>query len=102
MSWYNCKNNTIVITIWAKPNAKATQFVAIDERGIHISIQAKPDEGKANKALIEFLARQLGITKKAVKLLRGNKSRLKQIMINYDEDVIKKLENIDSHFRPLK
>lgn len=95
MTWYIIKNNTIVINIWAKPNAKASKFVAIDERGIHISIQAKADEGKANKALIDFLANQIGIPKKSLQLIKGSKSRFKQIVINYDEGIIAKLEEID-------
>ncbi|WP_367606149.1 DUF167 domain-containing protein [Legionella sp. W05-934-2] len=94
MTWYCIKDKTIVLNIWAKPNAKITQFVAIDERGIHVAIQAKPDEGKANKALVAFIANQLSLTKNAVTLLRGSKSRHKQIVVDFDEAIVRRLEEI--------
>lgn len=95
MNWYTITNDTIVIHVWAKPNAKKSRFVAIDERGIHVAIQAKPDEGKANKALIEFFANQLGMAKKSIQLAKGSKSRLKQVVVNYDERIITKLGDIE-------
>jgi uncharacterized protein YggU (UPF0235/DUF167 family) len=39
-------------------------------------------DGKANASLIEFLARQLGVSKSAVELVSGETSRAKRVRID--------------------
>ncbi len=48
---------------------------------LRIKLKAPPVEGKANRELVIFLAKQLGLTKSAVTLRSGDKSRLKRIEI---------------------
>jgi len=52
-----------------------------------LRIKAKAVDGKANKALIEFLANELNINKKDVEIIKGEKSGRKIISINIDENV---------------
>jgi uncharacterized protein YggU (UPF0235/DUF167 family) len=40
------------------------------------------EPGKANKALIELLAKRLGIAKKRIEIISGKRSRLKSILIH--------------------
>ena len=99
MTWYIIQDNSITLQVWAKPNAKKTNFVTIDERGIHIALQAVPDQGKANIALIAFLSEQLGTKQKEISLKRGGKSRQKLIQLSLDESIVNKLEQIDTYLR---
>ena len=48
---------------------------------IKIKLRAPAMEGKANAALIRFLAAQLGILPRQIALIRGQKSRDKLIRI---------------------
>ncbi len=62
------------------PNAKKSA-IAETENGFKVHLRAPALEGKANEALIGFLAEHFGVKKKAVKLLRGEKSRQKVVEI---------------------
>jgi len=46
------------------------------------SVTAVPEKGKANKALIELLAKEWRIPKSAIELVRGETDRNKQLIIN--------------------
>ena len=49
---------------------------------IKIRIAAPPVENAANRALIEFLARHVGVAKRDVRLVSGGTSRRKVLEIN--------------------
>jgi uncharacterized protein (TIGR00251 family) len=42
---------------------------------------APPVEGKANEALISFLAKELGVRKRQIEILSGFNSRIKRLKI---------------------
>jgi len=48
---------------------------------IKIKIQARAIEGKANKAIIEFLSDELRVPKSKIKILNGEKSSIKTIQV---------------------
>lgn len=63
------------------PNAKKAR--AVEESGrLKVYLAAPPVEGKANKALIEFLAGHFNVKKKQVSIIRGEKSRDKLVEID--------------------
>lgn len=56
----------------------------IDEKGrrfLKVRVRAAPIEGRANKALIAFMAKCLKLPKSRLSLLAGDTARLKQIEI---------------------
>jgi len=62
------------------PNAKQNRMV--EESGRHkVYLTAPPVEGKANKALIEFLAEHFNVKKNQISIIRGAKSRIKEVEI---------------------
>jgi uncharacterized protein len=63
------------------PNAKTDQVVGTHGEAIKIKLRAPAVDGKANAALLNFLAEQLEISKCAIVLKRGEKSREKLIRI---------------------
>ncbi len=72
--------------IKAQPNAPRSEvlgWVALPEGGeaLKVKIKAPALEGKANEALCAFLAGVLGLPKRAVTVLRGDKSRLKLVEV---------------------
>ncbi|HZJ42018.1 MAG TPA: DUF167 domain-containing protein [Patescibacteria group bacterium] len=49
---------------------------------LHIKVTAPAEDNKANKALVKFLASQLGLRKYQVEIVKGQTSNLKTIKIS--------------------
>ncbi|MBT5855215.1 YggU family protein [bacterium] len=70
-------------TIRVIPNASRNQIVGWIEEGVlKVKLTAPATDGKANKYLIEFLAKEIGVSKSAVTIVRGETSRHKTIQVN--------------------
>lgn len=74
------------LTVKVTPNAKKTEPVGWidDENGdpvLRLKLSAPPVDGKANKALVAFLAKLAGVPKGAVAIVRGEKNRTKTVEI---------------------
>ena len=69
----------VVVSFKISPNAKKNEIIK-DESGIKIKITAQPVEGKANKALVEFLSKQFKIPKTSIKIIKGETSKDKTIL----------------------
>ena len=70
------------IRVKVTPNAKGNEVIGWEEdpragRVLRVRLQAPPVDGKANKALVGFLARELGLSKSRVVLVKGTTSRSK-------------------------
>ena len=62
-----------------QPSASKTAFAGIYDGALKFSLAAPPVDGKANKALCAFIAKQLKIPKNAVTIKSGEKSRHKTV-----------------------
>ncbi|MEI0494471.1 DUF167 domain-containing protein [Brachyspira intermedia] len=80
------------IEVKVTAGAKSNSFKF--ENGTYsIRIMAKAIDGKANKAIIDFLADELNIKKRDVEILKGEKNSKKLISININDDDLKKYFN---------
>jgi uncharacterized protein (TIGR00251 family) len=75
------------------PNARINEVVGEHGGAIKIKLRAPAVEGKANSALISFLADELNISQRAIVLEHGHKSRHKLIRIDglTEEEVRRRL-----------
>ena len=75
------------------PNAKIDKVAGEHGNAIKIKLRAPAFEGKANSALISFLADELNISQRAIVLEHGQKSRHKLIRIDglTEEEVRRRL-----------
>jgi len=64
------------------PNAKIDKVAGEHGNAIKIKLRAPAFEGKANSALISFLADELNISQRAIVMEHGQKSRHKLIRID--------------------
>jgi len=64
-----------------QPGASKNEIVRIQKDALKIRISAPPVQGKANKVLIQFLAKQLGVKRSQVEILSGHTSRIKTIHV---------------------
>ncbi|MBM4140160.1 MAG: DUF167 domain-containing protein [Nitrospira sp.] len=65
------------ISVKVKPNAKQERLEKIDEKNFSVWVKEKPQEGKANQAVIKILSDYFGVAKSEVILLKGQTSRQK-------------------------
>ena len=70
------------IWVTVKPRAKTEEVRKTDDGQYLASVHAPPQEGKANKALIELLADYFSVPKTSVRIIRGQKGRRKLIEID--------------------
>jgi uncharacterized protein (TIGR00251 family) len=71
----------IEIKIKATPNAQKDMIAGVQNGELAIKINAAPENGKANAALIAFLAKTLKIAKSDIVLKRGEAARRKVLRL---------------------
>jgi uncharacterized protein len=72
---------TALLRLKVTPNAPANAVLGESDGVIRLKLQAPAVEGKANAALVAFLAETLQVPKAAVSLKGGRRSRLKQVEV---------------------
>lgn len=83
----------VIINLKISPNAKKNEIIK-DNKFTKIKITAQPIDGKANKCLIEFLSKEFKIPKTSIKILKGETSKEKTILLQTEDiNKIKKIEN---------
>lgn len=81
MSWLITTKQGCVVTIKATPRAAKSGLAGVDAEWVRIRLQAPPVDGKANVALIGFLAKTFSVPKRSIEILSGDTSRLKRVKI---------------------
>lgn len=75
----------VTLAVRAQPGAKKTAITGVYGEGaetqLKIAVQAPPVEGRANTALVAFLADFFGIPRSRVKLVSGELSRSKVFLL---------------------
>lgn len=71
----------VVIDVRVQPGAKVSRVVGMHGDAVKIAVAAPPVDGKANTALITFLANLFRIRSAQVELLRGETSRAKAVRL---------------------
>lgn len=75
----------VTVAVRVHPGAKKTAIVGIYGEGasaqLKIAVQAPPIEGRANAAVIAFLAEVFSIPKSSVSLVSGELSRTKVVLL---------------------
>ncbi len=80
-AWYRWDGDILILQVHAQPRARADEIVGPHGEALKIRITAPPVEGRANRHLTEFLARQFGVARREVQLAGGAGSRLKRFRI---------------------
>lgn len=96
--WFKIKNQEVIITILAKPNAKKTAILGISQQELLVSIHAKPHKSAANKELISYLSKLLRLPKRQIILNRGEGSKYKQVELPLTDTVQQLLDDPTKFF----
>ena len=79
--WLRQGDRQTTLTLHIQPGAKKTEVAGEHGDALKIRLAAPPVDGKANAALIAFVADRLGLAKSAVSLKSGRTSRRKVLEV---------------------
>ena len=74
-------DNGVVFRAKIVPGSSRTSFCGLFDGMLKIKIAAPPEKGKANKCLVDFLAKILAVKKNAIAIISGQTSPVKQLKI---------------------
>ena len=77
----------VLLQLSVMPNAKRTEVDGLHGGALRVRLAAPPIDGRANEALVAWLAKSLGVPRRDVEVLRGESSRRKQVAIAVSHDV---------------
>jgi uncharacterized protein (TIGR00251 family) len=80
--WLLPRQHGAVLLVAAQPGSRHTELVGLHDGALRIRVAAPAIEGRANDALRSWLAQRLGCSRGSVHMLRGDKSRRKQVMVD--------------------
>ena len=71
----------VVLDVKVVAGSSRTAIAGTMDGMLKVKISVAPEKGKANRCLIDFLAKKLGIKKKALRIISGKTSPIKQLEI---------------------
>jgi hypothetical protein len=84
---------TARLVVHVQPRARRTEAVGRHGDAIRVRLAAPPVDGAANDELVRFVAKTLGVPRRAVRLVAGATSRRKVVEVDgiNPEDVARRL-----------
>lgn len=79
--WCTALPGGVRLAVQITPNAKKTEVIGVQDGALKLKLQAQPIEGKANEALIKFLAKALDLPRSALTITHGLTSKKKLIAV---------------------
>jgi len=79
--WMRVSVDEVVIEVSARPGASRFGVIRADRDRLVIGVHSRPEKGKANDELIEYLARETRVPRSALLIVVGATSRRKTIRI---------------------
>ncbi|MFH1537700.1 MAG: DUF167 domain-containing protein [bacterium] len=80
-----------IFSVRVVPGASSDKICGMADGALRVRIAAPPRDGKANRRLLKFLAKVLGVSAGRIEIAGGEKARLKRIIVrNSDRESIEK------------
>ena len=73
--------SSTVLLLYVQPGAKRTEFAGLHGERLKLRLAAPALEGRANEALVEFLAGYYRVPRRNVTIASGLRSRMKRVII---------------------
>lgn len=70
-----------ILPVRAHPGARRNEIREVQDGMLKVSVTQAPEKGKANKAVIEVLAKQLRLKKSQIELIAGETSHQKRFLV---------------------
>jgi len=75
------KDGSLTFPVRVVPRAKKNEIVGVQGGTLRVRIAAPPVRGRANEALVKFLAQALGVRKGQVEIVSGQRARNKTLRV---------------------
>lgn len=69
----------LIVQFKISPNSSKNEIIKTEE-GIKIKITAQPIDGKANKALVEYLSKEFKVPKTYIEIVKGTTTKEKTVL----------------------
>lgn len=79
--WYRHQHETILLGLHVQPGAKRSEIVGLHGNALKLKLAAPPIEGRANEALLKFIAELFDVPLRNVELKQGEQSRRKLVVV---------------------
>ena len=79
--WFRKTDQGWLISVHAQPGTKKSAVAGLHGESLKVRVAAPPVEGKANEALTAFVAKALGVPRRAVSIVKGASSREKLLLV---------------------
>ena len=80
--WYRSSGDCITLILHVQPGAKKTSVAGLHGDALKIRLAAPPIEGRANEALLRFIADFFKVPLRNVQLKQGEQSRHKRVEVS--------------------
>lgn len=81
LEWCCGDAHGVNLRLTISPGAKQTEVVGLYGETLKVRVHAPPVDGKANEALLRWLAGKLDVSRQMLSLVSGETSRCKKIQI---------------------
>lgn len=72
----------LMVPLHVQPRARRTQIAGIHNGALKVKISAPPVDDAANRAIVDYFSKTLGLPKSHVQIVAGQKSRDKLLCIS--------------------
>lgn len=79
--WFRRNGEVVTLTLHIQPGAKRSEIAGLHGEALKIRLAAPPVEGRANEALLKFIAKLFGVPVRQVELKQGGQSRHKVVAV---------------------
>ena len=72
-------DGAVRVSVRVQPRAARSELAGVHGTALKVRLTASPVDGAGNAALIDFLAEEFGIPRRAVRIVHGHTSRTKLV-----------------------
>ena len=81
MNWFRWDGTSLRLEVTVRPGSRREGADAVHGDRLRLAVNAPAQDGRANRRVLEWVAEEFGVPKRAVQLLRGAGSRNKSLVV---------------------
>ncbi len=79
--WYRRSGEVVTLTLHVQPGARRSEIAGLHGEALKLRLAAPPIEGRANEALLKFIAERFDVPLRQVEIRQGGQSRHKVVAV---------------------
>lgn len=80
--WHRRDSEAITLVLYVQPGAKRSEVAGLHGAALKVRLAAPPIEGRANEALLRFIADRFRVPLRNVEIIQGEQSRHKRVVVH--------------------